>query len=527
MNHPESVTASNNPLIESLIANNVFGDKTELIETHISWILLSGQHAYKIKKPLNLGFLDFSDLEKRHFYCQEEIRLNSRFGSDRYLGIQEIRGSLTEPTLEAQGPVLEYAVCMRRFPQEAILGHCIAAGNVSVEQMWDLALVIFNFHQSQRERQNPVAADLARKFGSPQALITPMRQNFSFLKRIDTSERQLVDELEQWTITSFERMLPQFQERLVQGMIRECHGDLHLGNILLEEGKFALFDCIEFSERLRWIDTMSEIAFLVMDLINEGAAAHSNRFLNHYLELSGDYAGLQLLPFYLVYRALVRAKVRLLEIDSQHQDKNQAQEAMRSFSHYLQLAHQQTQPNTRFLAIMHGASGTGKTTIARRLADYTGAIQLRSDVERKRLFNLSPLENSRGIADTIYTKQASEKTFAQLEKYARQVLDAGYSVIVDAVFLHQARRSCFTRLAADLGIKFSILSCVADASAVADRLDRRAARGDDASEAGYQQYLDQLRAQDPLSAGERASTLEIDTTRDTVYREVEKFLRRR
>jgi aminoglycoside phosphotransferase family enzyme len=510
-----------NELIEALIECDLFGRRTRLIETHISWILLSGEFAHKIKKPLNLGFLDFSDLDKRLFYCQEEVRLNRRFGNDLYLDVEAIRGSVHKPSLSGGEPVIEYALRMRRFPQDALLLQRVTEHRINPEQMQELATVIFNFHH---QIEKPICY-MARKYGSPHTLITPIRQNLNFLKGKDHEHLDLVANLEQWTIESFETKLPLFQSRQSQGWIRECHGDLHLGNILYLNDQFTLFDCIEFSESLRWIDTMSDIGFLVMDLADKGAAALSNRLLNYYLELSGDYTGLEVLPFYIVYRALVRAKIHLLEASACGMAGDTARQSLHAFSHYLRLAREHTLEKPQFLAIMHGASGTGKTTCARLIADSTNAIQLRSDVERKRLFGLSALEKSTCV--DIYTGKATNETFATLESHSRMLLAAGYSVIVDAVFMGRSLRKRFEDLACRQGAKFSIVSCVADAETVAYRLRQREHNREDASEAGYQQYIDQLKHEDPFTARERSSVLSINTGEDLPLAEVVQFLHRK
>jgi aminoglycoside phosphotransferase family enzyme/predicted kinase len=498
-----------NVLIEALSSGEALGHSVDLIETHISWILLAGEYVYKIKKPLNLGFLDFSGLEKREYYCHEEIRLNKVLAPNIYLDVVKITGTASAPVIGGSGSAIEYAVRMRRLPQSALLARCLAKGQVPIEKMAALAEMIARFHTSLSDR----STDKARDFGSPQVLITPVRENFRLLNSISHDQPELVDRLTEWTQRQYGALLPVFYQRLADGMIRECHGDLHVGNVFYDETGFILFDRVEFSESLRWIDTMSDIAFMVMDLCDKGLAAHGNRLLNCYLEYTGDYAGLRVFDFYFVYRALVRAKIHLLESTRMGASRASKHQSLNRFRHYLQLAWSRTCKRKLFLGITHGVSGTGKSTVARNLADDLGAIQVRSDVERKRLYGLGLLDRSRCRGIDIYTSDASNKTYARLAGLVREVIAAGFTVIVDAVFIERSRREHFCNLGDRLDVGFVLFDCVADENTILRRLELRGQAGTDPSEAELAQYLSQLRHQEPLTESELSRSIQVDTTR--------------
>jgi len=279
-----------------------------VLETHISWVLLTGEYAYKIKKPVGLGFLDFSSLELRRHYCEEELRLNRRLAPELYLDVVEIRGTPGAPRIGGEGPLLEYAVRMREFPQAALASRALASGAFGAAEVDALAALVARFHEG------ALRAPESERFGSPDVVLADALQNFEQLLPLVKSapDDRALRELRLWTKREFAARGEALAARRKQGFVRECHGDLHLRNIVLLDGRPVPFDCIEFNAELRWIDVMSEVAFLAMDLEDRGRRDLAWRFLGRYLEATGDYAGLAVLPFYLVYRALVRAKVHLL-----------------------------------------------------------------------------------------------------------------------------------------------------------------------------------------------------------------------
>jgi len=464
-------------------------DSVEHLQTHISHILLVGDYAYKIKKPLNLGFLDFTSLAHRKIYCEEELRLNRRLAPDIYMDCIPICGSVENPILEGDpAKALEYAVMMRRFPQSALLDQSLAAGVLKTTHIDNLAKQLANFHDS------VARAPSEKPFGLAERVQQPALDNFTQTRPLlqDSEDLQLLDQLEQWTITAYQQLQPILTARKTGGFIRECHGDLHLGNMLLQDGQITVFDCIEFNDEFRWIDVMSDLGFLLMDLHHRQAPALAWRLLNEYLECSGDYAGLAVLPYYQIYRALVRAKIAAIRASQADPDlRAEAQAECRS---YLLLAEQFTQAHTSFLLITHGVSGSGKSTITTQLLATLGAIRIRSDVERKRLFGLKPLESSDSTLNQgLYTTDSGAKTYQRLQELSELILDAGYPVLVDATFLQLAQRQAFRTLADTLSVPFVLLACTADPAILRNRVKQRKQRGEDAAEADVSVLEQQLR----------------------------------
>ena len=298
-------------LVKALHNPEVYGHPTttiDEIQTHTAWVLLTGQDAYKIKKPVDFGFLDFSTLEKRRHWCEEEVRLNRRFAPDLYLGVTEIRGTLTQPHTGDTGPVLEYAVHMRQFPNNQLLSELAEHKQLKASHIDQLSEKIARFHQT----TNHAAPD--SDYGQSSRIHHWVNENFrDILPVLKTDEeREQLERIRQWTREQWQQLQPHFAHRKQHGCIRECHGDLHLRNVTIIDGEITPFDCIEFNAELRWIDVISEVAFLIMDLEEHGYPHLGHQFLNSYLQLTGDYESLTLLPYYLVYRALVRAKVAIL-----------------------------------------------------------------------------------------------------------------------------------------------------------------------------------------------------------------------
>ncbi|MFO1428823.1 MAG: AAA family ATPase [Candidatus Competibacteraceae bacterium] len=471
------------------------------LETHISHILLAGDYAYKIKKPLNLGFLDFTSLERRRRYCYEEIRLNRRLAPQLYLDCIPLSGSLENPVLGGDpANALEYAVKMRRFSQAALLDRCLAEGRVQAHHFDALARQLAGFHGT------IARVDPDRPWGTPAQVQQPVQDNFATLRQLLTSSADLepLEYLEQWTLATYRRLQDTLAARRSHGFIRECHGDLHLGNMLLEHDRIVIFDCIEFNDAFRWIDVMSDLGFLLMDLHQRGAGGLAWRLLNGYLAAGADYGGLQVLPYYQVYRALVRAKIgaiRLHQPDLSPAQRAAVETACRS---YLELAVSFTRPFPPFLLITHGVSGSGKSYLTAQLADAPGAVRIRSDVERKRLFGLEALENSHsGLGQGLYTADAGRRTYERLSTLAEQILTAGYPVLVDATFLEPAQRQVFRNLAATLGVPFILLACEADPDILRARVARRRDQGEDAAEADVAVLERQLQNYQPPPSEER------------------------
>ncbi len=472
--------------------------RIDRLETHISWVILTGSYAYKIKKPVNLGFLDFTSLAARRHYCDEELRLNRRLAPDMYLETVAITGEPRRPIVGGDGPAIEYAVKMREFAQSALLDGAIARGEVSVPAIEALARKLAAFHAA-------LPPKLATADAAAAAALAPALDNFrQVLQRVDApADITALTAVRDWTLREHGTHAGQFAERGVAGRVRECHGDLHLGNIALIDCEPTPFDCIEFNPALRWMDTISEVAFLVMDLEAHGRRDLAYVFLNIYLEHSGDYAGVSVLPFYLVYRAMVRAKVSLIRGGQRGAASDESQCALAAFRRYLALAVLYTNPRRGAVIITHGLSGSGKTTLTQSMLSALGAIRVRSDIERKRLHGFESLAHTGSAPGTgIYATDSTARTYALLARHARDIAGAGYPVIVDASFLKHAQRAAFRTMAHKLGVPFVIANVTAPHDVLRARVAARAAQGGDASEATLAVLEAQISARDALTADE-------------------------
>jgi len=485
-----------------------------LVETHISWVLLTGAFAYKLKKPVDFGFLDFSTLAKRREYCEQELHLNRRLAPALYLDVVAIterdgQAVFVEAGADEDGAdeseIIEYAVKMRQFPQSAQLDNRLARGELTLAQMDAIADMVARFH-----REVAVAGGDTR-WGSPVQVYAPVEENFRQIRQRPSvgNHRALLDELESWSRSSFTRLEAVFEQRKQHGFIRECHGDMHLRNMLWLDDEPLAFDCIEFNPSLRWIDVLSEVAFLVMDLQDREQPALAQRFLNHYLECTGDYAGLSVLSFYLVYRAMVRAKVDAIRAAQQGIDATEKAGAEREHLSYLRLAHAYTQLADVRLIITRGMSASGKSTVSQQLMAFPGYIRIRSDVERKRLFDIDRHARAgAGIEAGIYSEKATRATYARLVELAAGVLAAGYSAIIDAAFLQPWQRQLFRQLATDSGVPYIILDVFASADSLRERIRQRSG---DVSDADLRVLEHQLGTTAPLDDNERDHVVPVDT----------------
>ncbi len=486
-----------------------FPHRSRMEETHISWVLLAGRDAYKIKKSLDLGFLDFSTLEKRHFYCAEELRLNRRLAPDIYLDVVAIGGSPEQPLLGGE-PAIEYAVHMRRFPRSAMMDSLLADGEITPAHIDQLAATIARFHAA----LPPAEADTP--FGSPAAIQAAMLENFAQLPPLLAAPADLamLEKVRQASALEFAACEPLFRLRKADGRVRECHGDLHLGNVVLLDDTPVPFDGIEFSAALRWIDAISEIAFTMMDLLHRGHPQLAWRFLNAYLENTGDYSGTGVLRFYLAYRAMVRAKVAAIRADQE--DPAQAQHELAACRSYLALAHDCLARRRPALVVTHGLPGCGKSTFAQIALERLGAIRIRSDVERKRLFGLAALADSRSQTGAgIYSEEATRRTYAHLHELAHGLLAAGFPVIADAAFLRHAERESFRSLAREMDAPFVIASLQTDEAVLKKRLAQRLRRADDASEASASVLRALQETQEPLLNEEQTFAVTFINNGDT------------
>ena len=478
-----------------------------VIETHISWVLLTGEFAYKIKKPLDLGFLDFSSLSKRLHACCDEVQLNRRLAPAIYLDVVPITGTPAAPRVNGSGETFEYAVKMRQFPPDATLDRLDAEGGLTAHHVEAIAATLARFH-----REGCARATADSPWGSPEKIWQPVAQNFAQIapRLDDPADRQRLEALQRWSEAEHARLAPLMTARKRDGFVRECHGDLHLGNLAWVDDQLLVFDCIEFNPELRWIDIQSEVAFCYMDLLQRGHADWAWLFLNAWLEQTGDYAGLALLRYYAVYRALVRAKVAAIRTSQTAGPERDA--ALAEVRTLLQLATTLTRPLPVRLDITHGLSGSGKTTVTRKLMQTAGAIRLRSDVERKRLAGLDALAKSgSGVGQQLYAADATRRTYDHLARLAGEILDAGWPVIVDATFTSRWQRDLLREVARIRKVEFRILDFPVPVATLRERIVQRSREGKDASEADLAVLQHQLDTEEPLGADERADIASIDT----------------
>jgi aminoglycoside phosphotransferase family enzyme len=480
-------------------------EHVELVETHISWVFLAGEYAYKLKKPVDFGFLDFSSLAKRQHFCHEELRLNRRFAPQLYLDVVSIGGTWEAPEIGAR-PVLDYAVKMKSFPQDCQLDRMLAADRLTPEQLDRFAELIAGFHE-----QAPRAAQDS-DYGSAAAAVEPALANFSAIRpRLENEDlKNRLAALESWTRTTAQGLHDDFRQRSQAGFVRECHGDLHLSNMAWFNDQPILFDCIEFSESLRWIDVINEVAFLIMDLDDREEPSLGWRFLNQYLAQTGDYAGLRLLDFYRVYRALVRAKVAALRLEQNGLSQRERANDLALLTSYLQLAETYSQKRQPLLLLTHGLSGSGKTWFVKQLAPLCRAVSLHSDRERKRLHRLATDADSRSaIAGGIYSAAAGRKTYDRLGQLAGGLIESGISALIDATFIRHNERERMRQLAHEHQVALIILDFPLAEDRLRQRLRKRAEEGERVSEANEEVLDYQLQRQEPLSPEEQELSLTI------------------
>lgn len=477
-------------------------------ETHISWIVLTGEWAYKLKKPVNFGFVDFTTLEQRRIACVDEVRLNQRTAPDIYDCVIALTDEPTGPCFDGTGPVLEYAVRMRQFDSEQTFDCLQARGELSTDIVESLARTVADLHQK------AAVAATDSPFGEPASTFNVVDDCFGVLEQAASPAdvQQRLQQLKTWFQLTWNQFKTTFTDRKRGGYVRECHGDLHLGNVVFYEGKPTLFDCLEFNAGLRWIDIASDIAFLVMDLHDRGAPSLAWRALNEWLQQTGDYGALQLLNYYAAYRALVRAKVAQLRLQQAGLSADESKSQAELVHSYLKLASTLTQPGRPAIILMHGVSGSGKSFVARNLAGKIGAIQIRSDVERKRIFGIWPANPREITPADLYGTSATEQTYDRLESLTLGIVAAKYPVIVDAAFLKQPQRQRFLELAKRLRIPTVIMACNAPDNVLRDRIRRRQQVGVDASDADLKILDWQSANSDPLTEGESQCQIVIDTT---------------
>ena len=501
------------PVIRALLKPGAYPHPVanlQLLETHLSWVILTGPYAYKIKKPVAFGFVDFSTEALRAHACREELRLNRRLSPQRYLDLVAVVGPDPGPGHgPGDGTELTKAVRMVQFDQRQLLPAVLERGELSEPRIAEFAEHLARFHRDAAQ------APMDSAWGLPAAVIQPVQDNLSALASC-TAEGARLGRLGQWVDEQGQRLTPWFGQRRQGGFIRECHGDLHLGNMLLGTDGIEVFDALEFSPTLRWIDPISELAFLVMDLAVHGQLEVGSQLLNHWIEASGDGEGLRGWAWYSVYRALVRAKVTWLRLGQGGLSPEAIQQGHRDLQHYLNLAEFWCQSRPKGLVLMHGLSGSGKSTVAARLSAATGAMVFRSDVERKRLFGLWGPKPTRRLEGELYGPEASAYLYGTaLPQLVEPALAAGLPVVLDACFLRHCERQQMARLAEKLGVPMQIVACDAPEPVLRQRLLARTAAGVDPSDATVEVMEHQRTWLEPLTSDEQAISHWVDAQGQT------------
>ena len=478
-------------------------DTITVLQTHISYVLLTGSYAYKIKKPLSLPFLDFSTLEFRKHYCYEELRINRRLAPELYLDVVPITGTPQAPRVNGEGKAIEYAVKMIQFPDADRLDRVADRGELRDEQVAALAGKIATFHDS------VAVADYAAPFANSESLRGEVMGNFESLSAQVLAENtaSLLADIRSWSAHSLVDLGPQFRARKKKGKVRECHGDMHLANMALLNEQITIFDALEFNENFRWVDVQSELAFLAMDLDYRDLPGSGWLLVSAYLERTGDYVGLRILRHYKVYRAMVRAKVAGLRASQCAAGTPEHREAVAELVSHIELAHAYLQKDGRGpLIITHGLSGSGKSWLSQRLLQVLCAVRVRSDVERQRLVQIGELD-----AQSLYSSSGINRTYEALAARARMIVECGYPAIVDATFLERRHRLQFLALAREIGVPFVILSLHGRAGILEARIAERQAQASDASEAGVDVLRRQRQDMEELTREESASAIVLDS----------------
>lgn len=507
-------TSRQRQLIDALLDERAYPhdvQSIELLETHISWVLLTGRFAYKIKKAIKLEFLDFSTLEQRKFYCDEELRLNRRWAPRVYLDVVPIAERGGRPRLgDNDDNVIEHALKMRQFPQSARLDNQLEAGKLDYADMRALAETIAAYH------------DAAPRIGFESAAVAiaqisgPVAENYPPIRPL--ADRRDLDRIESWTGQQLDALQTDFVERHERGFVRECHGDLHLANLVrLDEG-IVPFDCVEFSPALRNIDVLSDIAFLFMDLVARERSDLAYTLINRYLECTGDYAGMGIFGLYVVYHCMIRAKVAAIRHEERDEDAGRAHD-MAELGHYIDEALRWIERPRPTLIAMHGFSGSGKTWLSSRLMTALPAVRIRSDVERKRNLDLDETASTDSEPGAgAYTVSARRSIYQRLMELAEGLLATGVNVIIDASFLARADRDLAAALAGRAGTAFVVVDTTAARDVLSKRLTDRAAAPGDASEADVGILDYQADTADEFDADESYRTLHVTTDADIKIR---------
>ena len=484
-------------------------EEVRLIETHISWVLLTGEWAYKIKRPVAFPFVDLRSPERRAFFCEEELRLNRRFAPQLYVEVCDITESEGGARISGIGRAIDHAVKMLQFPTECGLDRLLLANAIAPEVLERFGAELADLH-----RELPLVDD-NEPWGKAETVCRAVLENLSECERAARifSRTEVPGSLR----TTLEKRLARSKEllsiRRERGFVRECHGDLHARNVVLYDSELLAFDCMEFEPAFRWIDVAQEIAFLWMDLCRHGREAHAHAFLSGYLSQNGDYDGCALIRLYAAHCALVRAKIVALEA-AQSNETPEIEAARSRFDGYMAWVRDSLAAKQPRLILMSGWSGSGKTWLAKRVAPRLGAIHLRSDVERKRLAGLAEVDRADSeILSGLYAREKSTQVYEHLATCASSCLAGGFTAVVDATFLMREDRAHFLQLAKRLHIEPVLIRCQAPEEVLRERIVGRQNEGGDPSDATLPVLEWQQSHADAVGEDEPFKVIDIDTNR--------------
>ncbi len=480
-------------VVEMMLHTDFYPHKPSVVamkQTHISYIFLAGDYVYKIKKPVNFGFLDFTSLDKRRHYCLKELQLNRRLAPDIYLEVLPIslndKGSYL---LGSEENVVEYAVKMKKLPEENILKKLCSEGKIDISIMDAVARKVVSFHQL------AATGGEIDKIGSLETIIHNHEENFTQTAAyVDvTIRRNKYDFIKSYVYNFLAGNKDLFRKRIAEHKIRDCHGDLHLEHICITDDDVVIFDCIEFNDRFRYEDVAAEAAFLSMDLDYNGCSNFADAFVTAYIKYSGDSEVMNLLTFYKCYYAYVRGKVISFRLNDQAISEDELLLAGENAGKYFDLAYEYAcRMEKPALIITAGLMGTGKSALSKVLASHLGAEIIRSDVLRKELLHIAP--TSRHYEDFgkgIYAEDISHITYAKALEMASEILKNGKAVIVDASYKKRKDRQDAYDMAKKLSADFYLLECVCPEEIVKARLERRKSKSAEVSDGRWEIYLAQ------------------------------------
>jgi hypothetical protein len=490
--HPHPPTSEQEDLVQALLRPETYphqpGRVTHL-QTHISHVFLTGGLVYKIKKPVRYDFLDFSTLAQRGYYCREEVRLNRRLTRDLYQGVARITEQNGKLKLNGRGRVVEYAVVMREMPQESMMNRLLAAGRVGGDEIKGLVRILVPFYR------NAKTGGAVNHDGTLPVIRRNAEENFMAIRPLAGRLFPAADykTVLRYTRRFMDRHRRLFERRVAEGRIRDCHGDLHSGNICLEPGGIQIYDCIEFNHRFRYSDVVCDLAFLAMDLDFHGYPVLSRFLLREYVRRTGDRESGRLMPFYKCYRACVRAKVHALasaEAEVPAGERRRHRALAKRYFHLARTYARADRPAR--LIVFFGLMGTGKTTLAKALHRETGWKVISSDVVRKRLVGLKPTtRRAEAFGRGIYAPELSAKTYGAMRADAEQALQHGHSVILDGSYKRREEREAILELARDLGAEVCFVECTAPLSIIRERLEKRGQDPQAVSDGRWEIFRDQ------------------------------------